>query len=70
MHDIFDATFVSVRPLRRDESPGARGSVGRRSVGVQTIDARTTGFQKLDGYLPPTGTRRRIPVDGNQHVRD
>ena len=33
------------------QTPGER-SGGTPSAPVQTIDARTTGFQKLDGYMP------------------
>ena len=33
------------------QTPGERPG-GTQSAPVQTIDARTTGFQKLDGYMP------------------
>src|SRR5262245_65749970 len=48
---IFSATLVA-QPQTPPARPGG-GDQGRAASGpMQTIDARTSGFQKLDGYMP------------------
>jgi hypothetical protein len=44
------ATGVAAQPAAQGQGQGRGG--GGAAAAVQTIDARTSGFQKLDGYLP------------------
>jgi len=44
------STGVAAQPPAQGQGQGRGGGAG--AAPVQTIDARTTGFQKLDGYMP------------------
>ena len=66
------AIALSVSMFATDAAAQGRGGGGGQqgSAAVQTIDARTAGLQKIDGYMPlywddKTGTL----VDGDQQVR-
>jgi hypothetical protein len=46
------AIALSLASITLTFAQGGRGGGGQPAAPTQTIDARTTGFQKLDGYMP------------------
>src|SRR5688572_8453512 len=53
MRNTLFATALSVSILATDAlAQGRGGGGGAQPAPVQTIEARTTGLQKIDGYMP------------------